>query len=79
MGQYCLLYVKILKYSYVYPESNKNGARLHHISWYRTKEGSVCLPYIKIQNVYAFSTINYCFGVFQPLIFLKWLCLLDTL
>ena len=53
---------QILKYLYVYPDSNKNGAGLHHISWYRAKEGSICLPYVRIQNVYAFSTINYCFG-----------------
>ena len=42
------------EYSYYfgrYPDSNKNGAGLHHISWYRAKEGSICLPYVKIQNV----------------------------
>ena len=37
-----------------YPDSNKNGAGLHHISWYRAKEESICLPYVKIQNVDAF-------------------------
>ena len=49
-----------------------NGAGLHHISWYRAKEGSICLPYVKIQTVNAFSTVNYCFGVFSLFIFLKW-------
>ena len=95
MGQ-CLLYVKILKYLYVYfssyylqrlsllvlwneysyyfggyPDSNTNGAGLHHISWYRAREGSICLPYVKIQNFDAFSTVNYCFGFFSASYFLE--------
>ena len=50
-----------------YPDSNKNGAGLHHISWYRAKEGSVCLSYVKNQNVNTFSTVNCCFGFFSLL------------
>ena len=52
------------EYSYYlcgYPDLNENGAGLHHISWYRAKEGSICLPYVKIQNVNTFSIVNYCF------------------
>ena len=50
------------------PDSNKNGAGLHHISWYRAKEGSICLSYVKNQNVNVFSTVNYCFGFFSLLL-----------
>ena len=59
-----------------YPCSKKNGAGLHHISWYRAKEGSICLPYVKIQMLIHFQPLIIVLG-FQPLIFLKWLCLLD--
>ena len=53
------------EYSYYfggYPDSNKNGAGLHHISWYGAKEVSICLCYVKLQNFNTFSTVNYCFG-----------------
>ena len=33
------------------PDSVKNGGGLHHISWYGAQEGSICLFYVKIQNI----------------------------
>ena len=44
-----LLFLEYAYYFGRYPDSNKNGAGLHHISWCGAKEGSICLPYVKIQ------------------------------
>ena len=52
------------EYSYYfggYPDSNK---RLGCITCpgIGPRRGSICLPYVKIQNVNTFLTVNYCFG-----------------
>ena len=51
----------------VYHDSNKNGDRLHHISWYGHRRGQYAFLVLKSRISYAFSIVNYCFGVFNLL------------
>ena len=62
----------------VYPDSNKNGDRLHHISWYGHRRGQYAFLVLKSRIVYAFWPLIIILGFSTSLFFLKLLCLLDT-